>query len=411
MRKANEAAQPRQRMRTPQEFSHFKHERECKLAEKADAYRQQIIAQQRVLPGPQLVVGIQADFSQATHIQKMSQQNGQIQAQSNVTQTGRNSASGVINGTSPHLTSSIPSVQIPIGHPTQNRPLPQPQVATNGISSLANPQGQNGPIGSRGGQIPPAPMQPHMQGQQRVPSQMSPDNMRVFLEASRLQQEQQRYLQQQRQNQSHTNSQGSVLSSPPIPGNLSATNQINNAAVLANLQASNGVPSPAVSGGAGHSRSSASPRMTNSMQAQPLSSGMIPAVNQISNDIKARHPQASPEQVSKMTTDSLNRYRMTQSQAAMQAAAGNTVSTGNTNGLQVPPQQPAMTSMLDPRIYAQMMRSQQSSQQSRNGASSVNGVQPPSRGAATPQTSRNTNGQAGPNQSPRPPQAQIAGPQ
>ena len=50
MRKANEATQPRQRMRTPQEFSHYKHERECKLAEKADAYRQSVIAQQRVLP-------------------------------------------------------------------------------------------------------------------------------------------------------------------------------------------------------------------------------------------------------------------------------------------------------------------------------------------------------------------------
>lgn len=49
LRKANEAAQPRQRMKTPQEFSHFKHERECKLQEKADLYKQQVIAQQRVI--------------------------------------------------------------------------------------------------------------------------------------------------------------------------------------------------------------------------------------------------------------------------------------------------------------------------------------------------------------------------
>ena len=48
LRKANEAAQPRQRMRTPQEFSHFKHERECKMQEKAELYKQQVIAQQRV---------------------------------------------------------------------------------------------------------------------------------------------------------------------------------------------------------------------------------------------------------------------------------------------------------------------------------------------------------------------------
>ena len=48
LRKVNEAAQPRQRMKTPQEFSHFKHERECKMQEKAELYKQQVIAQQRV---------------------------------------------------------------------------------------------------------------------------------------------------------------------------------------------------------------------------------------------------------------------------------------------------------------------------------------------------------------------------
>ena len=351
--------------------------------------------------------------------QKVNQQNNQTQAAISVPQNGRNSTSGAINGTSPHLTSSMPNGQIPISHPSQSRSLAPPQVIPNGIPPLSSSQSQNGQPGARGGQIPPAPMQPHMQGPQRVPSQMSPENMRVFLEANRLQQEQQRYLQQQqqqRQTQSQPNGQVGTLSSPPVPGNLGGTAQINNAAFTANLQASNGMPSPAISGGAGPPRSSASPRMTNSMQAQPLSSGMIPAVNQISNEIKARHPQASPEQVNKMTTDSLNHYRMVQSQAAVQAAAGNTALTRSTNGLQAPPQPPAMggsngPSMLDPRVYAQMMRSQQSSQQTRNGVNGIHGVRPPSRGAATPQISRNTNGQVRPSQSPRPPQEQIAGPQ
>ena len=48
MRKATEASQPRQRMQTPQEFSRFKHERECRMQEKQELYRQQMLAQQRV---------------------------------------------------------------------------------------------------------------------------------------------------------------------------------------------------------------------------------------------------------------------------------------------------------------------------------------------------------------------------
>ena len=48
MRKANEAVQTRHTMHTPQEFSRIKFERECKLAETAKAYRQQILQHQKV---------------------------------------------------------------------------------------------------------------------------------------------------------------------------------------------------------------------------------------------------------------------------------------------------------------------------------------------------------------------------
>jgi hypothetical protein len=49
MRKASEAPQTRQRMQTPGEFSNYKHERERKMHEKQELYRQQVLAQQRVL--------------------------------------------------------------------------------------------------------------------------------------------------------------------------------------------------------------------------------------------------------------------------------------------------------------------------------------------------------------------------
>ena len=48
LRKANEAAQPRAPVHTPQDFSRLKYERECKMQERAEVYRQQVLAQQRV---------------------------------------------------------------------------------------------------------------------------------------------------------------------------------------------------------------------------------------------------------------------------------------------------------------------------------------------------------------------------
>jgi len=51
MRKATEAAQPKQRMQTPAEFSRFKHERELRIQEKQEMYRQTIMQQQRVRIG------------------------------------------------------------------------------------------------------------------------------------------------------------------------------------------------------------------------------------------------------------------------------------------------------------------------------------------------------------------------
>ena len=277
-------------------------------------------------------------------------------------------------------------------------------------------QTQNAQVGARV-VVPQAQMQSNLPGQQRMPPQITSD-MRIYMEATR-QQEQQRYLQQQQQRQQHqsqTNGHNGVSSSPNNT-NLNGTSQINNAAVLANLQATNGVPSPALNGASGAlPGSSVSPRLTNSMQAQGLSSGMVPAVNTISREIKLRHPQASPEQVKQMTTDSLNQYRMNHSQAAMAAAVGNSASNNIASNLQVPLQQQAMLNgvngspMMNPAMYAQMMRSQQSTQQSRNGGSGVNGGRPPSRGA-TPQVHRNSNSSVGPSQSPRPPQAQMAGAQ
>lgn len=353
--------------------------------------------------------------------QRASQHMGQQQTGSTLPQPGRNPASAMMNGTSPHLTSSLPNNQMPPSHPNQNRLPPPPHPAVNGLP-MNVPQVHNGQLGPRGIGIPQAQMQTHMQGQQRVPQQAGSD-MRVYMEANRLQLEQQQYLQQQQQQQQQRRQQQAngqnASSTSPGSGTLNVPSQSNSSAMIANIQATNGVPSPAINGVSGPPGPSTSPLLENLMHAQPLSSGMVPAVNQISNSIKARHPQASPEQVNKMTTETLkNQYRVvqSQSQAAMLAAAGSNASHHAAN-LQLPSQQQAMvngpsgTPSINPQIYAQMMRTQQSHQQSRSGGNGMNGARPPSRGG-TPQMHRSSSSvQVGPSQSPRPPQAQMAGAQ
>ncbi|MCJ1384822.1 chromatin modification- protein VID21 [Xylographa soralifera] len=339
MRKATEATQPRQRMQTPQEFSRFKHERECRMQEKQELYRQQMLAQQR-----------------AAFMQKANQQSGQSQANPNIPNQARNGISTSMS-TSPHLATSLPHNVMPPGS-SQNRPIP----LTNGmLPNGVQPSG--GQTNIRGGGIPQAPMQSQMLGPQRIPH-----DMRVILEATRVQQEQQYLAAQRQQRYPRSNGVNSTSSSPqPTSMNTSQAN----AAMLANLQATNGKLSPAPNGISVHPRTSASPRLANAVQAQQLSNGVTPMVNQIANQMKARHPNASPEQIRQLATDHLNQQLRSQnSQAAMQAAAGSGLGlngTGTQQGLNFG------NTMLNPQMYAQSMHFQQQTQQNHNRVGSMNG--------------------------------------
>ena len=365
-----------------------------------------------------------ANLYKATLQQRPNPPNGQPNPASNATiHQGRNGTPVTANGASPLINPSLPNGHVHPGHPNQARPAPPLQGPSNGSQVNGNLSG-NPQMSIKG--IPQAQMQAHMQGHQRIPPQMSSDSMRVYMEANRVQAEQQRFLQQQQQQQRQqhhpqANGQGSSSSSSSL-GSINHLAQ-NNSAVLANLQATSGIGSPSINSVQNPAGSSASPRMT---QPQPLSSGVVPAINTISNQIKARHPQATQEQVTKMATETLNAYRMNQAQAAaaMQAAAGGNVATSTNNShmnLQLPQQQQQQgmmngangNPMQSAQMYAQLIRSQQLSQQSRSGGSlpgGVNGGRPPSR-SATPQTHRSGSVQAGSGQSPRPPQAQMAGTQ
>ena len=407
MRKAAEASQPRQRMQTPQEFSRFKYERELKIQEKQEQYRAQMLLQQRVLFTSDRTDNSTTDTEQnAIAQQKAMQQAGQQHAGASLTQPARSALSGSSNNTSPHLASSLPSTSLPNRQNSQGRPLPPSQTMVNGGASGAG-HPSSGQSGTRVGGAPQAPMQSFPQGQPRLPLQMvGADNLRIFQEANRLQAEQQQYLQQQRQQRYPQANSLNGISSSPHTGSLHLQHQ-NNAGVLSNLPNANGAPIPSTNGVSGPSRQSPSPGTSHGHQ---LSNGSVPVINQFSDSLRLRHPQASPEQIKQLTSEALNRYRQ-HSQATGYIGTANMA--GSNGGLGVlgvnQPQTGANynSGMLNPQIYAQYMHSQQPTQQNRNIPNGVNGARPLSRDA-TPQM-RNGNGQAGTSQSPRPAQAQIAG--
>jgi hypothetical protein len=62
LRKVNEASQPKPPISTPAEFSRLKYERELKLQERQEQYRQQMIATQRVSLYRMLIVWIVANM-------------------------------------------------------------------------------------------------------------------------------------------------------------------------------------------------------------------------------------------------------------------------------------------------------------------------------------------------------------
>ena len=409
MRKANEAVQPRTAMHSPHEFSRVKYERECKMQESARAYRQQLLQQQKVHSSP-----IHHDSDVDSYkAQKTTQQSSQPNNGSHGMQPGRPPVPGVPNGASPNINPPIQnSNHAQPGQGNTTRPVPPlPRIMNNsqpnlGLSVPGNPQG-----------VPHAPMQSHPMQQQRVQPPMSSNDMRIYQEVNRVQQEQQRFLAQQRQQHSQSNGQPGASASPNM-GHPKAMSQSNSTTLLG-LQGRSGSPTTNVSSAV--NGSSSSPRMTTINQPQPLSNGMIPAVNQISNQLKTHNPHASPELITRMTTDTLN-YRVSQAAvqaAAMHAAAGTGAPSlaANVNGINSLPQPQIQPQIMNgvggsPGMlqYAQMMRNQQSSQQNRNSASAMNSVGQANRGA-TPQTHRSGSAQSGPppSQSPRPSQAQMAG--
>ncbi|KAL9129919.1 MAG: hypothetical protein Q9217_001767 [Psora testacea] len=384
MRKATEPPKPKIQVQSPREMSRLKYEKQMKAEEQAKILRMQYI--------------------NAQNVKKAAQQQQQAGQHVNGVLPNRNVAPGMPNGSSPNMASTTPHLRGAGLDPA--RAGPQMQRLLNSHV--------NGVVPTNGQGISHAPVQPQMQMQmgQRVPPQMASE-LRMIQEAQRVQAEQQAFL-QQRQQQRHPQQNGQGGS--PNTQNLNSLSQ-NSANMLATTQ---GRSSPSINGAQPPPVTSTSP-CANHAQPQSLSSGMTPAVNQIQNQVKLRHPGASPGEISRLTTEQL--YRMSQQtsiqQTAMAAAAGN--SGGSMGGMQAPNpiQQQAMMSngqanVFNQQQYAQYMRNQQASQQRRGSVgSNMAGMNGGSR-SATPLVQRTGSAQGGgpgrgPSQSPRAGTVGVAG--
>ncbi|KAJ5747688.1 uncharacterized protein N7511_009384 [Penicillium nucicola] len=405
LRKANEANQPKPPISSPAEFSRLKYDREMKLQERQEQYRQQMIAQQRA--------------------SLAAQRSGQAPNQPAANAPGRTNTN-MPPTSNPGLPGGTPN-GVPNGMQSgagvnQGRPLPMQNMTTgaqsngqmtNGMAMKMMPNQMQGP-GARPG----------------MTMQTSPDNTRVIREANRLQ-EQQRLLQsrQQPQGQQFHNQQFPSQGSP----NLNMSNGTpNNPAMIAAMQAQGGMQSPSFHAGTPQGVSTPSPRMG---QPNPLSSGVVPQISNIQSQIQRSNPNMPPEQITKLATDRLNQYQQSQQQRLSQQAAINAASGSiNANAMnannvqanfQVPhdgnfqtPSAPNMANgnsgmqVPQPQGFSPMMRVPQPGQQNRGGPTSspaMNGaVVQPSR-SGTPQTQRSGSAQAGPqSKSPHAPAAQTA---
>ncbi|KAL9617421.1 MAG: hypothetical protein Q9160_007778 [Pyrenula sp. 1 TL-2023] len=305
MRKANEANQPKPPIQTPQQFSRLKHDREQKMAERQELYRQQMLAQQKAAA---------------------QQRSGQLGVPNGNSANLR--AGNVMNGALPAAPSlaNVPNGQFPQGSTNQARAMPGAQALPNGqqvnsamaanaaanIKNLAQAQAQGNMVGNR--------------------AQMgSPENLRMFMEATRLQQEQQRYVHQrqiaQQQGQQNPPGQPGSQTSPKPSMAMMNGASANTPNLMAAMQA-NGNLSPAVSNGSQTNGgtpvgSSTSPRLPTA--GQQLSSGMMPQISQLMARIAAQQPDLSTEEIQRRATQQLARNSQQQrsmNQAALNAAAG-----------------------------------------------------------------------------------------
>ena len=288
MRKNHEVNQPKPPISKPSEFSRLKHERELKMAEKQEAYRQQLLAQQQV-------------------VARQRAQGGPVPGVPNGVPRGMN---GLPNGPMPAGMAGIPNGSLAV--PGTARPHPGFPGMVNGM-----PNGAPFPPGMMGPKSAQHAAQMQLMAAARIGS--SPENQRRILEqVAQVQQQQLMAQQMARQN----GGQPGTHSSPNLANAALANgNGIPHAAYMAALAAANNGantgPHPD-----GLSRSPRNQAVLPGM-GQSLSNGQMPLITLISNQIRQQQPQWNDEQIIQAATQQLKIYSAQAQQNANAVAAPN----------------------------------------------------------------------------------------
>ncbi|KAI9665099.1 MAG: chromatin modification- protein VID21 [Bathelium mastoideum] len=305
LRKHHEAPPPKSGVHTPQEFSNLKHEQEVKLQKRQEMYRQQMIATQRQ-------AALQQRAAQQGNVQPNAS-NGvgpQQRSSSNATSSGANLAPPP----NPHSQQAInmqrqQMIQQGMQNNMPNGNLGVPNMGTQGMSQ--------------------APMQMHMQGHQRVPSHQSPENMRAML--ARQAQQNSYQTPNASQYQLPQNNPTQLAAAHMMPANSGIQNQQMLAAAMQSASQNAHANGSPVNGMTNTTDNSGSPQRNRSInpsqQPQTLSSGHVPAINELTQRLKNQNPNMSDQDVQRLAMEQLKEKMASQKyhqqrQNALNAAVG-----------------------------------------------------------------------------------------
>jgi chromatin modification-related protein VID21 len=333
---------------TPAEFSRMKYDRELKIHERQEIYRQQMLQQQRVSNTIQdsLKIGL-LTYSQASQMQqRVNQAQTQHQALAAVANGGNRQAQ---NGTPTSANGPSPPTAQMVG--PQQQQQPQQQVLMSGMNpprpsssqnTLPNGVAPNAAATMAG--IPPgmpaAQMQAQMQAlqnaqqPQRIATQ-NPDAVRIAIQRQQVIAQQHALIQQQQQQQQQNqtmagqNNHNSLAAAHLSPAN--STVGMQNPQMLAALAAARAQANGGMNGnmvGANNQNSpSHRPGTVNhvgqNQYTGQLSSGLIPSINSFMQQVHAANPGWPLEQVKSAAQERLKAHMQVLQRSAAAAAAGN----------------------------------------------------------------------------------------
>ncbi|KAF2142083.1 uncharacterized protein K452DRAFT_298085 [Aplosporella prunicola CBS 121167] len=288
LRKAHEPAPVRNSVHTPQEFSRLKHDREQKLHEKQELYRQQVLAAQR-------------------NVMQQQQQRGGIPGQQGMP-GGAQQRMGTPTSAPGANINGGQNGQIHPGMSMQGRPHPGPVGIqgniTNGLPVMGMPQ----------------QMQMNMQGQRS-----QPQDMRMAMQQRNLSQQQaQAYALQHQQQMNRANG----MSGMQMGGNNIQSPAMLNTGVGQSGPKVNGAhatsPMNGMQGSAASPRMTSNPSSQGTPQPQALSSGHVPHITNLTHEIQLSNPHLSQQDASRLASERMAQKMASARQNALNAAAGAT---------------------------------------------------------------------------------------